>query len=98
MIPYNGEAELSMTRDELYDVHFFIDMPESLPVRPSMGTLMTYPSGMVEDVRQYFGPYLNYSYADRDPNTGEENLTYVFFKRHVVIATFCPNIVLISRL
>ena len=72
MIPYNGEAELSMTRDELYNVHFRIDMPESLPVKPSMRTLITYSSGMVEDVRSYFGPYQEYDFSDRDPNTGRE--------------------------
>ena len=72
MIPYNGEAELSLTRDELYNVHFLIDMPESLPVKPSIRTLMSYPSGMVENVNDKFGPYINYNARGLDHNTGKK--------------------------
>ena len=72
MIPYNGEAELSMTRDELYNLHFRIDMPESLPVKPSMRTQMSYPSGMVEEVGLWFGPHSQHNINDRDYNTGRE--------------------------
>ena len=74
MIPYNGEAELSLTRAGLYMVYFLIDMPESLPVKPSIRTLMSYPSGMVENVDDKFGPSINYDIRGLDRNTGNKKI------------------------
>ena len=83
MIPYNGEAELSLTRDELYDVHFRVDMHESLPVVPLRRLEMSYPSGLVELVNVKFAPEVNFDFTQRNSSTGRKKSQITFSKENL---------------
>ena len=69
--PYNGEAKWSLTRNELYGMSLFVNVKESLAVKPSMSIHMSYPSGLTENVRTMFPPFGNYPQLNLNRSTGK---------------------------
>ena len=73
MGPYNGGAEWTLTRKELFRWNFKVNTMESLSIMPSLSIQMSYPSGLIDDVNIHFGQYSNYTLTHRNSSTGGEN-------------------------
>ena len=85
MIPYKEEAELNLTRDEFYNVYFRIDMPELLPVEPSIRVLMSYPSGIIDNTNFHYVVNVNVHLGPIDESTGRKNTI-----RSSIVGLFYP--------
>ena len=73
MGPYKVGAEWTLTREELSRWNFHVKMMESLSVRPSLSIQMSYPSGLTENVKNYFRRYETNDFSQRNSSTGREN-------------------------